>query len=116
MPGKRSLTAQGRPRFSAVLIAMLIRELMDGPCTTKELAAVTGIGERSVLMYVTALYRRKCIRIAAWERDVSGKQSIRVWAFGATTDAAKQPGMRKCAAVKKTEQRRVYAILGGLAA
>ena len=102
----RCKTGAGRLRLNAAMNALFIRELLDGPCTAREIMQTTGTTYRVISNYLTALHRKGCIRIAAWERDVSGKQSIRVFAFGEAPDAAKEP--RKQA---KRRVRQAIAIL-----
>ena len=111
MPGKRCKTAKGRLRVTALTNALLIRELMNGPCTAPEPVQVTGLGARTVTTYMLALYRQRCVRIAAWERDSSGKQSIRCFAFGDAPDAKKVPTAREVGQVRAAARRKSFSIL-----
>lgn len=92
---KRSATGKGLIRLNAKLNAVLIRELMDGARTAEELRKITGMGARTTSDYLMAMYHLGCIRIAGWQRDTSGKQSIRIYEFGNKPDAKKVPGKRE---------------------
>ena len=107
----RCKTGQGRLRPNYLTNALFIRELMDGPCTSKDLVAATGMSERVIVQYLVAMHRKKCIHIAAWEKDASGKQSIRAFAFGEQKDAKKEP-TRKSLDEEARAKRRLERAMG----
>lgn len=112
----RSKTGKGHIRLNAKLNAILMRELMDGPCTQTELRKVTGMCPRTTSDYLMALYHKGCVRICGWERDASGKQSIRVFEFGEGPDAKKEPGKRSQQHIQEAQERRVHRVVTRLAA
>lgn len=114
--GHRCKTGQGKLRVSYLSNAMLIRELIDGPCTARDLSQATGLAFRTVSNYLMAMHRKGCIRITAWERDQSGKQSIRAFGFGEGVDAEKEPRKRAGQKTRDGEARARLKIIERLAA
>ena len=110
--GRRSKTGEGKLcRLNATLNAILIRELLDGPCTVKDLAAATGMHGSTVAGYLLAMKRKRCVRIAGWERDSSGKQSIRAFALGDGPDARKAPPVSRGEACRLTARRKLLRLV-----
>ena len=109
MPGKRGLTGAGRLRPNYLTTALLFRELMDGPATAAELVEATGMHMRTVQGFIMALHRKNVVRIAGWERDRSGKQSIRVYEFGEAADATKVATRPRAPYVRLAERLRLAA-------
>ena len=58
-----------------------------------------------------ALHRKKCVRIAAWERDSSGKQSIRCFGFGDQIDAEKEPKKRAGEIEREGNRRKAWGVI-----
>lgn len=114
--GKRCRTGMGKLRVNAMTNAVLIRELMDGPSTAAELAELVGLSKQTITRYLMAMHRKKCIRIAGWDRDSSGKQSIRCFGFGDAPDAKKEPKKAAGVLTREGHQHAAFRILERLAA
>lgn len=86
------MTALRRPavKMSAVLQARLIKMLCDGPCMIGEIVDETGLHYMTVQVYLRELYRVGAAHIAGWERDVRGRDVIKVYALGPGKDAKRR--------------------------
>lgn len=113
MQGIRSERGKAKLRLNAVHNALLMRELMDGACTARDLMAASGMTQHTVQYYVNALHRYGCIHVAAWERDASGKQSIRAFTFGNAPDAKKAPPLSARRQAKATQERHHLRLIAG---
>jgi hypothetical protein len=67
--------------IGATAFAVMIDALSDDEPTITELQKITGLGFRSVSLYMTALHRRKLVRVCGWKRDVAGRQWVRCWSM-----------------------------------
>lgn len=76
-------------KLNAVMFSMLIEDLLCGPCTAQDIAEHSGMHVLTVQRTLRAMYRRKVLHIASWERDAAGRMSIRVFALGSGRDAKK---------------------------
>jgi hypothetical protein len=83
---------QGRKqvKLNAVMFAMMLEELLSGPCTAQHLADYTGMYVLTVQRTLRAMYRRGVVHIAGWERDLAGRMTVRVFGLGPGKDAKKQ--------------------------
>lgn len=69
--------------------AQIIRLLADGDQTPAELCEETGLHYRTVVDYVNALHKERCIYVVAWSRDSKNRYAIRSFALGNEPDAKK---------------------------
>jgi DNA-binding transcriptional ArsR family regulator len=76
-------------KLNAVMFAMLLEELMDGPATAQTIADYTGMAPLTVNKTFRALYRRGVVHIAGWEKDLAGRMTVRVFGLGRGRDAKK---------------------------
>ena len=92
----------------AKLIAMLFH---DEAHSIKQLADSTGLHFRTVQRYIKALRETsptKCVFIADWDEDATGRRSIPLYKFGAQRDmvqpklSASEKYLRKKSAVQRT--------------
>lgn len=108
-------------RLNAVLFAMAVEELVQGPTSRKELMEHTGLSPETVFSIIRALHSRRLIHIAGWERDGADRASIAAFEFGDKPDA-KKPRRRTHMENKRTQQERkrraavVQATAGGIGA
>jgi hypothetical protein len=65
--------------------AVLIRELMENPSTSHELAEVSGLHPVTVQNVMRTFRRHKIVHVAAWEAN----NRTAVWALGKGRDAKK---------------------------
>lgn len=86
-PGNKGRTVV---KMSAVLQAQVIRMLCEGPCTIREIAEETGLHYMTVQVYLRELYKAGAAHIAAWEKDVRGRDVVKVYALGPGKDAKRR--------------------------
>lgn len=75
----------------AVAFAIIVRELLTGPCTAKELAEETGMRHETVLGWIRALRRQGAIYVSSWVEDTNGRRSTAAYSLGNKPDAARRP-------------------------
>jgi hypothetical protein len=81
-------------RANALADAMMIRALLDGPCTISDLSEASGLVRRTVQERVKALRKVKAVYIAHWEQDAIGRYNIHAWQMGDERDAPKPKPQR----------------------
>jgi hypothetical protein len=106
---------QYQTKLNAVMFSMLLEELMSGPATAQGIADYTGMSVLTVQRTLRVMHRRKVIHIAAWEEDVRGAWTLRVWALGEGRDARKPPP-KTSGGTCKVRQRQTSGIFAGLGA
>jgi DNA-binding transcriptional ArsR family regulator len=77
-------------RLSHVTFALLLEELMSGPCTAKHLSEHTGMGHRYMCSLLRTLKAKGLVHIASWEKDSVGRYGVKVYALGYGRDAKRQ--------------------------
>lgn len=107
-------------KLNALSIARLMDALMDGPCTTHELVAVSGLSLGTVRHYVLTLHRESVAYIAHWEQNSRGAYTTPAYMLGRKRDAIK-PVMGASERNKAWRARRrqielIHATAGHLAA
>lgn len=104
-------STKGTPkvRLNAALFAMALEELMTGPTTRYELEETTGLSRQTVLSLISALRKRKLIRIGGWERDRMGKASMAAFVFGQGEDARKPRPLTPSEVQKAYKMRKLRA-------
>ena len=95
-------TRQPQKKMSPARYAKLIGHLVEGEYNCRELAEFTGLHYVTVLEYCRALHEAKIIYIVKWERDMLGRDAIKVYKFG--------PGMVDAPrrVLGRSEQQRRY--------
>ena len=99
--------AQKKPiRLNALSCALLMRALIDEPCTVRELMDVSGLARHTVWRYLRALVKVKVIRVAEWESDSLGRPQIPAYMMGAGKDVPrpKQPRDRRARRVQRYQR------------
>jgi hypothetical protein len=99
-------------RLSYLTFAMLLEELMSGPCTAKHLSEHTGMGHRYMCRLIDALHTKKLVHIASWEKDAIGRIGVRVYGLGHGTDAPRKTKPRKLVN-KEHRARSARSVLAG---
>lgn len=87
-------------KLNAVMFAEMLGELLEGPCTAKDLADHTGMHILTVQRSLRPMHRRKLVHISGYEQDASGRWVIRVFKWGIGSDA-KRPAPKTRAAKRK---------------
>lgn len=83
--------------------ALVLKELLAGPCTVAELEAVSGLHHVTMLDFMRVLRRHGVVHIVAWEPDALGRDVFAVFALGKGTDAKR----RKMTPAERSEAYRV---------
>ena len=74
-------------RLGALSMAKITRALLDGPCSILELRMVSGLNISTLHEYMRALRKEGVVHICGWERDATGRESLRVFKLGSGKDA-----------------------------
>ena len=70
----------------ALSLAKVVRALLDGPCSVPELKIASGLSTGTLHAYMRALRKEHAVHICAWEKDSTGRESLRVFKLGPGTD------------------------------
>lgn len=76
-------------RLGALSMAKVVAALMRGPCSVPDLMALSGLSCNTVHEYMRALRKESVVHIGAWARDATGRESLRVYQWGAGKDAVR---------------------------
>ena len=76
-------------RINALTQARLIEAMLDGTMSLDELAEHTGLHRVTVQRYARELHRIGAAHIVQWEKDVRGRDSIRIFKIGRGRDATR---------------------------
>lgn len=82
-------------RLSYLTFAMLLEELMSGPCTAKHLSEHTGMGHRYMCRLIDALHTKRLVHVAGWDKDSLGRMAVKVYALGHGKDAPRKTKPRE---------------------
>lgn len=74
-------------RLGALSMAKITRALLDGPCSINELKLVSGLNISTLHEYMRALRKEGVVHICGWEKDATGRESLRVFKLGNEKDA-----------------------------
>lgn len=74
-------------KINAFTFARMIKLMLDGTYTCRELAEETGLHYVTVLRYTREMHKVGAIHICMWETDSRGRQNIRVYKVGEGKDA-----------------------------
>jgi hypothetical protein len=84
------MSEKKQTRLSYLTFAMLLEELLSGPCTAKHLSEHTGMGHRYMCRLIDALHTKRVVHIAGWDKDALGRVAVRVYGLGPGKDAQKK--------------------------
>lgn len=87
-------------KVGAISYAQLVKLLLDGLYTTRELAEQTGLHYVTVCQYTRELYRAKAVYICDWQPDTRDRDCLKIYKIGTGKDKLR----RKLSA--KERQRR----------
>ena len=77
-------------KINAITQAQLIKLLLEGIYSCRELAEHSGLHYVTVLQYTRELHRVGAAHISSWEKDDRGRDAIKVYKLGAGKDAKRQ--------------------------
>lgn len=97
-------------KLGALSMAKVISALLDGPCSVPELMGLSGLSSNTVHEYMRALRKEGVVHIGAWEKDATGRESLRIFKFGPGKDVprtkkSKAQIAKECRLRKKAAQR-----------
>lgn len=95
-------------RLGALSMAKVISALLDGPCSVPELVGLSGLSANTVHEYMRALRKEGVVHIGAWEKDATGRESLRIFKFGPGKDVAR--GKKSKAQIAKECRQRKKAV------
>lgn len=90
-------------KVNARTYADLIKHLLEGVYSCEELAERTGLHYVTVLDYTRELHKAGAIHIGMWEKDIRGRDVIKIYRMGEGKDAKRE----KFTGAER--QRRYYA-------
>ena len=86
------MTRKRRPTtINYLSVAALMRALLDGPATVKDLMRESGLSACTCRRYVNALRKARVIHVKLWDVDSYGKRSLASYAIGDKDDAPRNP-------------------------
>ena len=96
-------------KLGALSLAKVIRSLLDGPCSVPELHIASGLSKGTLHSYMRALRKERAVHICAWEKDATGRESVRVFKLGEGQDClrskkTKAQIARECRLRKKDQK------------
>ena len=89
-------------KINTITQAQLIKLLLEGIYSCRELAEHSGLHYVTVLQYTRELHRVGAAHISSWEKDDRGRDVIKVYKLGAGKDAKRQ---RMTQAERQQKQR-----------
>lgn len=69
-----------RPRSEQPVVALILRDLKDGPATVDDLEQVIGIHRRNLRAYLKLMNEQLLVHIGGWEQRTG--PALPVWHFG----------------------------------
>lgn len=92
-PAKRYIpcnTGRRMIKMSCISMAQMMKCLMEGIYSCREIAEETGLHYITVLQYTREMHLAGVLYIKAWEKDSRNKDAIRIYAFGNKPDAKRK--------------------------
>lgn len=77
-------------RINAMSQAQLMKLLLDGQYSVKEMAGMTGLHYVTVLQYTKELHKAGVAHISKWNKDGNGRDSIKIYKIGSEADAKRK--------------------------
>ncbi len=112
------MTRKRRPTtINYLSVAALMRALLDGPATVKDLVHESGLSACTCRRYVNALRKARVIHVKLWDVDSYGKRSLASYAIGDKDDAPRAPkssAEREAARRERLRQRNRTRRINGI--
>lgn len=77
-------------RLGPLSVAKVMKTLLDGPSTVAELQDASGLSVSTLYEYLRALRKEGVVHVAGWEKDATGRESVRVFKLGPGKDVPRQ--------------------------
>lgn len=77
-------------KMNAFAQGVMIKHMLEGVYTCQELAELTGLHYITVLHYARELHRAGACHISSWEKDIRGRDVIKVYKIGVGKDAKRE--------------------------
>ena len=97
-------------RLGPLSVAKIMRALLDGPSTVPELQETSGLSVSTLYEYLRALRKEGVVHVSGWEKDATGRESLRVFKLGPGKDAPRQR-KSKAQIARECRQRKSVANL-----
>ena len=78
-------------RVNALAFAIMVRALLDGEYTTREMADITGLAIATVRGYVKAIHKAGAAYVSGWDQDDCGRYRARQYTLGEGRDVPRPP-------------------------
>lgn len=101
-------------KLNALTFAIMLHELQQGPCTPKDLIAVTGFHRTTMQSYIRAMHSKGCIHIAGYERApglIGWRNRVTIYALGAGPDVAAPRPMTKAERCRQYRERQALRLV-----
>ena len=112
------MTKKRRPTtINYLSVAELMKALVNGPVTSRELAHESGLSMCTCRRYIRALHKAGVIHIKLWDVDAYGRRSMASYAIGDKTDAPRNPkssAEREAARRERLRQRNRTRRINGI--
>ncbi len=112
------MTRKRRPTtINYLSVAELMKALMNGPATVKDLMHESGLSACTCRRYVNALRKARVIHVKLWDVDSYGKRSLASYAIGDKDDAPRAPkssAEREAARRERLRQRNRTRRINGM--
>lgn len=100
-------------KLNAVMFAMMLEDLLAGPCTAQDIAQHTGMNILTVQRTFRQMYARKVVHISGWEQDAQSRWVIRVFSLGAGKDKKRPPPKSEAQRRREWREKVQAESLGG---
>lgn len=103
-------------KLNALLQAKLIKLLMEGAYSCKELAEMTGLHYVTVLQYCRELHIEGAVHICMWAKDDRGRDLTKIYKLGEGNDKRRHQmsaAERQARYRSKKKQMKLNQVLGG---
>lgn len=103
-------------KMNAVAQAQLIKLLIQGAYSCKELAEMTGLHYVTVLQYCRELHEAEAVHICMWVKDERGRDLTKIYKLGEGNDKKRQRIPDKVRQAKyrdKIKQQRMQEVIAG---
>ncbi len=77
-------------KVGALTYAQLIKHMLEGTYSCKELAELTGLHYLTVCQYARELHAAGAAHISSWEKDSRGRDVTRIYKIGEGRDAKRE--------------------------
>lgn len=103
-------------KMNAVAQAHLIKLLIQGAYSCKELAEMTGLHYVTVLQYCRELYHAGAVHICMWVKDDRGRDLTKIYKLGEGSDKKRQripDNVRQAKYREKLKQQKMQQVIAG---